>query len=163
MIRKISAGVVIFRRENGRIKYLLLHYIYEERPRHWDFPRGGIEKNEKSIETAKREIWEESGIKYLKFISGFKESIRWFYKRKINFRVKSNGILKNKAKTITVFKTAIFYLAELKKGKVKISFEHVDYKWLPRDEALECLTFKNAKNVLKKANQFFLKYYEKKK
>lgn len=163
MIREISAGAVVFKKENGKIKYLLLRYGSKKNPKHWDFPRGGIEKNEKSIETAKREIWEEAGIKYLKFIPGFKENIRWFYKRKINFRVKSNGILKNKAKVIAVFKRAIFYLAELKKGKVKISFEHVDYKWLPCDEALECLTFKNAKNVLKKANQFLLKYYEKKK
>ena len=35
----------------------------------WSFPKGGIEKGESELETAKREIWEESGIGQLELIA----------------------------------------------------------------------------------------------
>jgi len=73
-----SAGAIIFRREKGILKYLLLHY----KAGHWDFPKGNIERGESLAETVKREIKEESGIFDLNFIPGFKESIEYFYKLK---------------------------------------------------------------------------------
>jgi len=45
-------------------------------------------------------------------------------------------------------------LAEAETEEVKISPEHIGYKWLPYDEALIQLTFKNAKEILKKADNF---------
>ncbi len=56
-----------------------------------------------------------------------------------------------------IFKLVVFYLAETKTKDVKISFEHQNYKWLPYEEALKQLTFKNAKEILKKANAFILR------
>lgn len=132
-----SAGAVIFRKERGIVKYLLLHY----ESRHWDFPKGHIEKGEKELETVKREVEEETGLKDLEFIEGFKEWIKYF------FRYKEKN----------VFKIVTFYLAETKTEKVEISFEHIDYKWLPYEEALEQLTFKNAKEILERANDFLKK------
>ena len=58
MIEEISAGVVIFRRENSRILFLLLHYPSG----HWDFVKGKIEKGETFHQTAIRETKEETGI-----------------------------------------------------------------------------------------------------
>lgn len=137
-----SAGAVIFRREpfessqgkKTEFFYLLLHY----RARHWDLPKGHIEKGEKPEDAAKREIEEETGIKEIEFVSGFKETIKYFYKR--------DG--KN------FFKIVVFFLAETKMKKVKISYEHRGFKWLSYEKALKQLTFKNAKDVLKKANRF---------
>jgi hypothetical protein len=45
-------------------------------------------------------------------------------------------------------------LAETKEKNVQISFEHIGYEWLPFEEALERLSFQNAKEILKKANEF---------
>lgn len=139
-----SAGAVIFRPqptrrpgEENKIYYLLLHY----QSGHWDFPKGNIEKGEKLEETVRRETKEETGIEDIKFIPGFKEAIKYFYK------------LKGK----NIFKIVTFFLAETKTKKVKISWEHIGYKWLPYEEALEQLTFKNAKEILKKANHFLSK------
>lgn len=135
-----SAGAVIFRKEKGKIYYLLLHYQRGARRPHpcWDFAKGHIEKGEKPAESAKREIFEETGIKGVRFAAGFKETVKYFYKR--------DG--KN------IFKIVVFFLAETKTKKVKISCEHKGYKWLLHKEALEQLTFKNAKEILKKANDF---------
>ncbi|TSC75851.1 MAG: Bis(5'-nucleosyl)-tetraphosphatase [asymmetrical] (Diadenosine 5',5'''-P1,P4-tetraphosphate asymmetrical hydrolase) (Diadenosine tetraphosphatase) (Ap4A hydrolase) (Ap4Aase) (Nucleoside diphosphate-linked moiety X motif 2) (Nudix motif 2) [Parcubacteria group bacterium Gr01-1014_30] len=140
-----SAGAVVFRREGENIKYLLLHYPSlaqsaksRTQKSYWDFPKGHIEKGEKEIDTARREVSEETGLIDVKFIEKFKSVIRYF------FRFKGENILK--------FVT--FYLAQTKTSEVKISEEHLDYDWLRYEEAIEKLKFKNAKDVLKAANEF---------
>lgn len=139
-----SAGAVIFRREKGKIFYLLLHYPPTKRGAksdYWDFPKGHIEKGESQLDTAKREVKEETGLEDLKFVDGFKEWIKYF------FRYKGR----------TIFKIVTFYLAETETKDVKISFEHMGYEWLPYDKATRQLTFKNAKGILKKANNFLMR------
>lgn len=135
-----SAGAVIFRQDNNKIYYLLLHYPSESRTQknYWDLPKGHIEKGEKEIETVKREVREETGIKDLKFVEGFKEWIKYFFK----------------AKGKTVFKIVTFYLVQAKEKEIKISFEHIGYEWLPYDQAIERLTFDNAKEILERADKF---------
>ncbi len=146
-----SAGGVIFRKEDGKTYYLLLHYKTESnRGGHWGFSKGHVENGETEEETTKREIFEETGIKDIIIIPGFKELEKYFFRR--------NYGLKGEAKKTApwVFKSVIFYLAETKTREVKISEEHSDFLWLPYEEAFKKLTFKNAKNILKKANDFIL-------
>ena len=135
-----SAGAIIFRKEGNEIYYLLLHYPSSAKaPRdYWDLPKGHIEKGEKIEKTVKREVKEETGLEDLKFVEGFKEWIKYFFK----FDGKN------------IFKIVTFLLAETKTEDVKISFEHVGYKWFSYEEAIKQLTFKNAKEILKKANDF---------
>lgn len=128
-----SAGAIVFITEKEPI-YLLLHY----EAKHWDFPKGNIETGETDHETVKREIEEETGIKDIEIIKDFKEKIQYYFK--------FEGELINK--------TVIFYLAKTKTKEVKLSFEHIGSTWLPYDKAIEQLTFKNAKEILKKANDF---------
>jgi len=137
MITK-SAGVIIFRREGDDIYYLLLNYtaIGKVEKTYWGFAKGTIEKGEKEIDTIIREVAEETGIKDLKFIDGFKETEEYFFKH--------GGE--------TVFKTVCYLLAETKTKEINLSFEHLGFEWLPYEETLEKLTFKNAKEILKKAN-----------
>lgn len=132
-----SAGAIIFRKEDKKIYYLLLYYEIG----HWGVAKGHIEKGETLENTARREIEEETGIKDIKFIEGFKEWIKYF------FKLKGENIMK----------IATFLLAETKTKEIKLSFEHKDYAWLEYEEALEKLTFKNSKEILKKANNFLKK------
>ncbi len=131
MVREISAGAVIFKIIDGKPIFLLLHYGSG----HWDFVKGHIEKGETEKETVVRETEEETGIKDLRFIDEFRERIKYFFHR---------------GKEV-VYKEVVFYLAETKTEKVKLSFEHIGFIWLPYDEALNLLTFENAKSVLRKA------------
>ncbi|MCK4520693.1 NUDIX domain-containing protein [Candidatus Parcubacteria bacterium] len=138
-----SAGAVIFRKEKDKIYYLLLHYPSGSRSQedYWDFSKGHIEKGEKELETVKREAEEETGIKDLKFVNGFKEWIKYFFKFK-----KEN-----------IFKIVTFYLAETKIEKIKLSPEHIGFQWLLYEQATKRLKFDNTKEVLKKANDFIEK------
>ena len=124
-----SIGAVLF---CGK-EFLLLKYLAG----HWDFVKGHVEPGENEIQTLKRELEEETGINQIKLIPGFKEEISYFYKE-------------NKE---LVKKTAVFYLAESKQKEVRLSFEHNGYTWLNFNDALNLLTYKNSKEVLKKANE----------
>ncbi|MBL7142274.1 MAG: NUDIX domain-containing protein [Candidatus Pacebacteria bacterium] len=137
-----SAGVIVFRKSEGKLFYLLLHYPRgSRRPKpYWDFPKGHIEKGEKLIMTARRETTEETGLTDISFIKGFEEKIKYFFE----FKGK------------TILKFVVFYLAETKTKRVKISKEHMGYKWLPFERALKQLKFQNAKRILKKANNFLV-------
>ena len=132
MGREISAGVVLFRTTGDR-EYLLLDY-----GAHWDFPKGHIEKGEDPLITAARELQEETGIRNSRFIPGFKESMRYFYRKG------GEGMLK----------IVIYFLAETPTSDVILSSEHSGYLWLPYEEALKRLTFRNARDLLSKANAF---------
>lgn len=144
-----SAGAVIFyeNKKTGMIEYLLLRYPKVSRgektriPNHWDFPKGHIEQGESEIETVTREVAEETGILSLTIIPGFREKIQYFFVR--------DGK--------RVFKEVAFYLAQSRTKKITLSFEHLDFIWLPFEGAREKVTHKNAKDTLQKANEFLLK------
>ena len=132
MGREISAGVILFRSHPQR-EYLLLDY-----GTHWDLPKGHIEAGEDPQTTAARELQEETGIRDAQFVPGFKESMRYFYRKA------GEGMLK----------VVIYFLAETPTGNVTLSDEHSGYLWLPYEAALEHLTFKNARELLGKAQEF---------
>ena len=137
MPQEKSCGAIVFIRQKDGIKYLLLHYDAG----HWDFPKGKQEKNEKEEQTALREIKEETGLEDVELIDGFRESVKYFYK-------------KNEE---TVFKEVIFFLAETHTDAVTLSNEHIGYAWVGYEHAEKKLTFNNAKELLGKANQFLHK------
>jgi len=131
MIEETSAGIVLFRRENDKILFLLLHYPSG----HWDFVKGKMEKGETPHETAIRETKEETGITDVTFLDNFEEWIQY------NFQFE--GELVNKK--------VVFFLAETKSKDVEISHEHLDYTWMDYVTAMEKTTFDNAKTVLSKS------------
>lgn len=134
-----SAGAVIFRKTPRWREYLLIKHSppYD----HWDFPKGHIEKGEKTVDAVLREVKEETGISKVIIIPGFKETIRYF----VNYTGE---------KTL---KFVVYFLAETKEKKVKISFEHSDSAWLNFEKAQKQITYKTSKSILKKADEFLQK------
>lgn len=129
-----SCGIVLFREENSEKLYLILNYLGG----HWDFPKGHVEAGENEHQTALRELDEETGIKDVQFIEGFREEVSYKYHR---------------AKKLSN-KQVVFFLGKTTTSAVKISHEHHEYKWLPYNAAFNKLTFNNAKDLLKKAKPF---------
>lgn len=146
MPKEKSAGAIIYIMKNGNPYYLLLHYPSG----HWEFAKGHVEKGESEEETVRREIEEETGIKDLQIVSGFREYTKYFFRKSYGLQ----GEAKKRAPW--VFKLVAFYLAETKTEEVKLSKEHKGFLWLPYQEAVKRLTYKNAKNLLTKANSHLI-------
>lgn len=117
MRKVISAGIIIFRRTKEGVKFLLLYHGHN----YWNFPKGKLEAEERSWQTALREVREETGLKpsELKFIENFKAYERFMFGR-------------GKEK---IFKIVILYLAETRQPRVSVSWEHEGYGWFTFNEA----------------------------
>lgn len=137
MIEETSAGIVLFRKEESKNLFLLLHYPSG----HWDFVKGKMEKGETIHETAIRETREETGITEIGFLDNFEEWIKYDFQYQ--------GEL--------VHKKVVFFLAETSTKNIKISDEHLDYTWVDYNTAMEKTTFDNAKTVLTKAQMLLSK------
>jgi bis(5'-nucleosidyl)-tetraphosphatase len=129
-----SAGIVVFHRHGDRIEYLILHY--EEN--HWDLPKGHIEGDETKEQAAIRETHEEAGL-HVDIIPGFEEEYKYFFTGR------------DKA---TISKTVYFFVGESGTKDVRLSHEHIGFRWLVLDEALKQLTYPNARKVVEAADRF---------
>jgi 8-oxo-dGTP pyrophosphatase MutT (NUDIX family) len=137
MPQERSAGVIVFKRD-GRVAggklFLLLDY-----GKFWDFPKGHVERGEDDLTAALRELAEETGITDAQVIEGFGHEISYFFRNK-GWKV--------------VRKTVVFFLAETATRRIEISDEHVGGEFLPLERALERVTYKNAKETLRAANDY---------
>ena len=135
--REITAGFIVYRKTTEGAKFLILYH----RGDYWNFPKGHIESEEKSLTAALRETKEETGltIRDLRILHGFKAYERFYFKRG------GQGI----------FKIVIFYLAETHNREVKISYEHQGYGWFLFRDAQKILgKYRDSRNVLKQAYDF---------
>jgi bis(5'-nucleosidyl)-tetraphosphatase len=130
-----SAGAVLYRETDDGRMYLLLR-----NGARWDFPKGGIEKGESELQTVVREVAEETGLKDLKIIPGFRKVIAYFYRRDRK----------------SVHKQVVYLLAMTQDDKVKISFEHQGFGWFPYQEALKRASYDNSRVTLTEAEKFIL-------
>lgn len=130
-----SCGAVLFHEVDGSIRYLL---IKNKRSSHWSFPKGHVEKGENEIQTALREVKEETGIDAL-IIDGFKAKSEYSIRHKIE-------------------KTVYIFAATCESVETKIQESEIeDYRWLEYQNAIKNLKFENDKNILHRVNNFLKK------
>lgn len=137
--KQVVAGFVVYRKTDDGIKYLLLY----RRGNYWNFPKGHFEPGEKSMDTALRELEEETGIKKseLRIIPGFKAYERFY------FKIGDQGI----------HDTVILYLAETEKAAITIRpREHSGFGWFLYHDGLNVIgkRYVDTKKVLRQANDF---------
>lgn len=133
ILREFSAGGVVYKKEAKKIKWLIVQPTGTNR---WQFPKGKIDKNESSKDTALREVEEEGGVR-VEIIEKIGDS-RYFF------------ILKGKK----IFKTVTFYLLKyLGDTKEGHDWEVEETIFVPYKEAFEKLSFKDDKEILKKAKE----------
>jgi len=132
---EVSAGGIVFRRVPGEPpKYLLIRDSYNN----WGFPKGHLEVDESPAEAAKRETAEETGLEHL-VLQGPIRVIDW------HFRFRGRHI----------HKFCHFFLFESPEGEVcpQVDEGITACQWRPLGEALEILSYDNARGVLKRAGE----------
>lgn len=158
MEREISAGIIIYRKTIEGLKFLILYHGRG----YWNFPKGRIENEEKSLQAALREVEEETGIlkNDMKLVHNFKAYEKFTFWRSANRDINNaqRGV-KTKNPSEKIFKIVIFYLAETKKAAVKISNKHEEgYGWFTYKEAVKILSkYKDSQRVLTQVNNFLQK------
>ena len=116
-----SCGAVIFKEK----KILLIKSIKG----HWSFPKGHMEQGETEIQTAHREIFEETSLK-------------------VNLN-ESKKVIINYSPFPGVTKDVVYFYATYLSGVISRQVEEVDeIGWYSIDEAFKLITFDNEKNVL---------------
>ncbi len=106
----------------------------------WGFPKGHTEDQETDIQTAIREVTEETGIN-IEILDGFKKSIKY-----IPFP--------------EVLKEVIFFIGITEEEKITIDKDEIeDYMWCSYEEALKMITYKPQRDVMESSLQFIKNYY----
>lgn len=129
MRREYSAGAVIYREAGDGILFLV---VYSARHGTWGFPKGHIEPGESEQDAVYREVFEETGIRHLAFIEGFREEdvypVREFEKH------------------------SIYYLCRTEACDAAVDEEEIaDYRWADVRAAEALLSFESAKAIVRKA------------
>lgn len=129
-----SCGAVIWRSNGGKREYLLVLNKKGNAMGHWGFPKGHVEAGESEIETAKREILEETGLEVDSFDDGFRFVTRY-----------------SPAKDVE--KDVIYFLTEVSDGCIHIQQSEIaQFRWLDFDAARKVLTYDDA--LIKEAENF---------
>ena len=123
-----SYGVIPLRR--GK-KNLEIFIVLQKNGNHWGFPKGKPEPNETPLECAKRELFEETGLKVKKTLSSKSISEKYCYSKKGK-----------------VIQKKVDYFAALVEGKFDPQpSEILDGVWASLDKAFKMVTFREAKNL----------------
>jgi 8-oxo-dGTP pyrophosphatase MutT (NUDIX family) len=127
----------IFLRSGKDLLFLLLKRNGNQKiyPGIWQIITGKIEKGESSIDTAVREVKEETGLN-MKDYFVFPEVSRFY-----NYKNDTINLIP-------------LFAAETEDKNVMLSDEHEEYKWLKCGEAVELIHWQSQKNNLKLLQDF---------
>ena len=127
MKQEKSCGCIII---NDKKEVLLVHH----NKGHWDFPKGHVEDGETEIQTAIREVKEETNIDV---------EVDEAYRYTVEYSPKED-----------VIKEVVFFLAKNINYNKNAQVEEVsEVKWFKLEEALEKITYDTSKQLLQQVKK----------
>ena len=126
-----SCGGLIYREHDGETQLLLLKHRCGG---HWSFPKGHMEAGETEMETALREIREETGLRVF-LREGFREAVE--YSPKPNVK-----------------KQVIYFIGFTLNEAALRPQEVSELQWMEIHKAYDAVTFRNDKNLITKAIEY---------
>ncbi len=129
MLFEKSCGAVVYRKHHGNLEILLIKHIHSG---HWSFPKGHTEEGESEVETALREIKEETNIDVM-IDPTFRETVTYFPRKDTQ-------------------KVVVYFLAKAKSYDfVPGEGEIAEVRWVDIGHAHNLLIYENDKTIVNKA------------
>ena len=134
--------MIVFHHDDaGRCLFLLVLSRLTKRPL-WEFPKGGVDGGETLLQTALRELQEETGIPQedLRVVPGFEwsESYRFTSGRE--------------AERTLIHKQVTYFLAESRNTKVTLSESEIsEFAWLELEIASKRIKYPERRKMLREA------------
>jgi 8-oxo-dGTP pyrophosphatase MutT (NUDIX family) len=129
MINEKSCGAIVYRKHHGNTEILLIKHVNSG---HWSFPKGHVEANETEVETAIREIKEETGLDVI-IDPTFRETVSYSPKKDTQ-------------------KVVVYFIAKARNYDFTPQEEEIaDIKWVEIGHALSILTYENDRSIVNKA------------
>ena len=134
--------MIVFHRDDaGRCLFLLVLSRLTKRPL-WEFPKGGVDEGETLLQTALRELQEETGILQdgLRVVSGFEwnETYRFTSGRE--------------AERTLIHKQVTYYLAQSNHTNVTLSESEIsEFAWLDLEAACKRIKYPERRRMLREA------------
>jgi 8-oxo-dGTP pyrophosphatase MutT (NUDIX family) len=128
-----SCGAIVYRKFHGNTEILLIRHV---KSGYWSFPKGHIEDGETELETAVREIKEETGLDV--FVdTGFRETVTFSPRRDAQ-------------------KTVVYFVAKAARGHdiSPQAGEISEIRWVEINKALNHLTYDNDRIIVNRAKAF---------
>ncbi|ARW75430.1 NUDIX hydrolase [Lactobacillus johnsonii] len=144
-----SAGAIIWRKKNNEIQYLLIQsQPYKQFKSAWAFSKGHLEADETERDAAKREVFEEVGLKP-EFDFDFHESY--------SYQVTSES-----EKTVTLFLAKYNPDQKIKRQESEIRqtawLNYEDAQKRIREQNFKEFSFEDLALILAKANTYLINY-----
>lgn len=121
-----SCGAIVYRKTQNQVDLLLIKNRYGG---HWSFPKGHVEGTETEMQTALREVKEETGLD-ISIQDGFRQAVEYFPKPNVR-------------------KQVVYFLGEAQSVEFKMQEEEISrIIWTDIRKAYHMVTFKNDKNLI---------------
>lgn len=125
--KDFSYGVIPLRKHQGVWQTLLVKHGKG----HWAFPKGHAEPNEKALQTAERELKEETGLSIVEWLEEPPVEEHYYFRWE--------GVL--------IEKMVVYYLA-IVTGEILLQEDEVsDARWIPVEKAATLATFPASKKI----------------
>lgn len=129
MLHEKSCGAIVYRKFHGNTEILLIKHINSG---HWSFPKGHVENGETEVETARREIKEETSIDVI-IDPTFRETVTYSPKK-------------------DTVKVVVYFLARAKNVDfVPQEDEIAEIRWVDISYAANILSYENDRTIVTKA------------
>src|SRR6185312_12556441 len=148
MLREFSAGALVLRQMKNQWWAAVIEPGREGEPEDRKhtiaLPKGNINSGEKPIDTAVREVWEETGLRARPIAK--LADIKYVYSRKWSDNAR-------------IFKVVSFFLMKYQSGQIgdiKPDMQHEVRRawWMPLEEAAQKLTYSGEKQMAEKAAEY---------
>lgn len=136
MEKEKSCGALVYSVQGDRLQLLLIRH---KQGGHWSFPKGHVEFGETEIETAVREVKEETGVD-IQVQHGFRETVRY-------------------SPRPGATKDVVYFLGYAQDTHTVRQEEEIsELGWVEMDSAKRYLTYDNDKMLLSRARQFIQRH-----